>query len=43
MLSNLIGCEHDEVHVGLPVEVVFHALADGSTLPYFRPRPLADE
>ena len=43
MLSNLVGCEHDEVHVGLPVEVVFHALADGSTLPYFQPRPLADE
>lgn len=38
MLSNLIGCAHDAVHVGMPVEVVFHPLAGGITLPYFRPR-----
>ena len=43
MLSNLVGCEHDAVHVGLPVEVVFHPLADGVTLPYFQPHALADE
>lgn len=38
MLSNLIGCEHDAVHVGLAVAVAYHPLADGVTLPYFRPR-----
>jgi uncharacterized OB-fold protein len=37
MLSNLIGCAHDAVHVGLAVEVVFHPLSDEITLPYFRP------
>ena len=29
MLSNLIGCEHDAVHVGMPVEVEFHPIHDG--------------
>jgi uncharacterized OB-fold protein len=38
MLSNLVGCEHDAVHVGQAAEVVFHPLADDVTLPYFRPR-----
>jgi uncharacterized OB-fold protein len=38
MLSNLVGCPHDAVHVGLAVEVTFHPLADASALPYFRPR-----
>jgi uncharacterized OB-fold protein len=38
MLSNLIGCEHDAVYVGMPVEVEFHPLDDEITLPYFRPR-----
>lgn len=37
MLSNLVGCEHDAVAVGLPVEVEFHALEGGIHLPYFRP------
>ncbi len=37
MLSNLIGCEHDAVHVGMRVQVEFHALDEEITLPYFRP------
>ena len=37
MLSNLIGCEHDAVEVGMRVEVEFHPLNDEITLPYFRP------
>jgi uncharacterized OB-fold protein len=36
MLSNLIGCEHDAVEIGLPVHVEFHTIGD-FTLPYFRP------
>lgn len=37
MLSNLIGCEHDAVHVGMRVHLEFHPLADGTLLPYFAP------
>lgn len=38
MLSNLIGCEHDAVEVGMRVAVEFHPIGDGEiTLPYFRP------
>jgi uncharacterized OB-fold protein len=37
MVSNLIGCEVDDVRVDLPVEVEFVPVNDGLTLPYFRP------
>jgi uncharacterized OB-fold protein len=37
MLSNLIGCEHDAVRVGLAVEFEPHAVSDTITLAYFRP------
>ena len=37
MLANLVGIEVDDVRVGMPVEVEFHALSDEITLPYFRP------
>ena len=37
ILSNLIGIEDDAVHVGMRVQVEFHATADGTLLPYFRP------
>lgn len=38
VLADLVGCEHDAVRVGLPVEVTFHAHPGGVSLPYFRPR-----
>ena len=38
ILSNLIGCEHDAVEIGMRVEVEFHEMEGGFTLPYFRPR-----
>ena len=38
MLADLVGCEHDAVQVGMPVEVTFHAHPGGVTLPYFQPR-----
>ena len=38
ILSNLIGCEHDAVEIGMRVEVEFHEMDGGFTLPYFRPR-----
>lgn len=38
ILADLVDCEHDAVHVGMEVEVVFHPLGEGIVLPYFRPR-----
>ena len=38
ILSNLVGCEHDAVEIGMRVEVVFHPIDDQITLPYFTPR-----
>lgn len=39
MPSNLVQCEPDpeRIKVGMAVEVVFEALSDTITLPYFRP------
>ena len=37
ILSNLVGCEHDVVSVGMSVAVEFHPVQDGMVLPYFRP------
>lgn len=36
MVSNVIGCDIDDLAVRLPVRVDFHAVGD-FTLPYFRP------
>ena len=36
-LSNLIGCEVDDVEIGMRVEVDFHPVEGGFQLPYFRP------
>jgi uncharacterized OB-fold protein len=37
MLANLIGCDSDEVYIGMPVTVEFHEIGAGYSLPYFRP------
>ena len=37
-LSCLVGCDHEEIGIGLPVEVEFHDHPGGLTLPYFRRR-----
>ena len=37
MLANVIGCEPDDVRVGLRVRVEFHPVSERTTLPYFRP------
>ena len=36
--TNLIGCRNDEIHIGMPVEVLFEKINDEVTLPKFRPR-----
>jgi uncharacterized OB-fold protein len=40
MPSAITECDHEEVYIGLPVEVWFHPLsgAEGVKVPYFRPR-----
>ena len=37
MLSNVVGCPVEDVHVGMPVEVTFRAMSDQITLPLFQP------
>ena len=37
LLSNLVGCEHDAVEIGMRVEVEFHEMEGDFTLPYFHP------
>ena len=44
MLSNVVDCDTADVAVGLDVEVSFCPVAEGVSLPYFRPRqPLASD
>ena len=38
VVSNVVECTPEIVHVGMPVEVVFEHLSDEITLPQFRPR-----
>ena len=38
MPTNIVGCAPEDVHIGMPVEVTFADLAEGVTLPKFRPR-----
>ena len=37
MMTNIVGCEPDDVRVGMRVEVEFRRMSDEITLPYFRP------
>jgi len=37
MLTNIVGCDPQEVRCDMPVEVVFEKLDDEFTLPKFRP------
>jgi uncharacterized OB-fold protein len=37
-LTNIVECPHEEVAIGLPVEVVFIPMNEEITLPMFRPR-----
>ena len=38
LITNIVGCDPDQVHVGMPVEVTFADLVDGVALHAFRPR-----
>ncbi len=37
LMTNIVGCPIDEVHIGMQVEVCFEELEDGAYLPLFRP------
>lgn len=37
MISNLVDCPLEQIHIGMPVEVVFEPLSDEITLPKFKP------
>ena len=36
-VSNIVGCEPGEVHVGMPVELQIEAVDEEMKLPLFRP------
>lgn len=35
-ISNVVGCENDELEIGMPLEVTFEPLGDEVSLPMFR-------
>ena len=41
ILSNLTGVEHDDVRIGMPVDVHFAPTVDGMAVPQFRPAAVA--
>lgn len=38
LTTNVVGCTHDQLRIGLPVEAVFEDVSDEAALPKFRPR-----
>ena len=36
--TNVVECANDDIHIGMPVEVVFEKVSGDTTLPKFRPR-----
>ena len=37
MMSNVVGCDHGDVQVGMKVQVTWEELSDGRNLPLFEP------
>lgn len=37
LMTNIVGCDNEEIHIGMPVEVVFEDISDEVTLPKFKP------
>jgi uncharacterized protein len=37
LLSCLVGCEHEEIGIGMQVTVEFHDAGPGACVPYFKP------
>ncbi len=36
LISNMVGCDPDDIEIGMPVEVVFETVNDNITLPKFK-------
>jgi uncharacterized OB-fold protein len=39
LMTNVIDCDIGDLHVGMPVEVVFQPIDEEYTIPVFRPAP----
>jgi hypothetical protein len=39
MFSSIVGCDFDDITIGMPVEVTFERQDDTITLPMFTPVP----
>jgi uncharacterized protein len=37
LMTAIVGCDHEDLHADMPVEVEFHPANDDVVLPYFRP------
>ena len=37
MMTRIVDCNPEDIHIDMEVEVVFHKLNDDFYLPYFRP------
>ena len=37
LISNIVECANEDIHIGMPVEVVFDDVTEEITLPKFRP------
>ncbi len=37
LMSNIVGCDPDRVHIGMPVKVAFTVTEDGRWVPVFGP------
>jgi hypothetical protein len=37
MMSNVVGCAPEDVHIGMPVEAFTIAMDDGLGVPFWRP------
>jgi hypothetical protein len=39
LMTNIVGCDPSDVHVGMPVAVSFRPVSDAASLPVFSPVP----
>jgi uncharacterized OB-fold protein len=37
MMTNLVNCKVKDIHIGLPVRVIYHDISEEITLPYWEP------
>jgi uncharacterized OB-fold protein len=37
LMTNLVGCDPDDVRIGMPVRVTFESVSDDASIPLFEP------